>query len=410
MPSQNRIHGNWLQAYLHYTRHSEAPEAFHFWTGVSVIAGALRRRVWIDQRFFQWTPNFYIVFVGPPGVVTKTTTVNVGMRLLKKVPGVYFGPQAITWQALTLDLSEHCEMVETGEHDALGQPVRQPMSCVTCSIDELGTFLKPQDGDMIDALTSLWDARLDVWGKKTKHSGSEVIENPWINIIGCTTPSWITKNFTEEMIGGGLASRTIFIYESQKRHLVPYPASLIDLAAFEDEGDKLVHDLEQMASLYGEYILTKEAEAWGADWYKKHWSSRPNHMASDRYSGYIARKQTHIHKLAMIFAAAESNDLRIEEKHLSAADSLITKSERSMNIVFASVGRSDISRHLDAILNFLHVYGEMPVGRMWKNCMAVMSRQEFKAAMLGGVEAGVVRSFTSPQGPMISLPKPKKGP
>ncbi len=63
-----RFHSNWLEGYYHYTKHSEAPDLFHFWTGVSVVAGALRRQVWIDQRYFQWTPNFYIVLVGPAGV------------------------------------------------------------------------------------------------------------------------------------------------------------------------------------------------------------------------------------------------------------------------------------------------------------------------------------------------------
>ena len=76
---------NWLQGYLEYTKASESPTPFHFWTGVSTIAGALRRRVWIDQRYFQWTPNFYIVLVGPAGVAAKSTSLRSGMKLLEKL-------------------------------------------------------------------------------------------------------------------------------------------------------------------------------------------------------------------------------------------------------------------------------------------------------------------------------------
>jgi hypothetical protein len=72
---------HWLKAYLDYTSASEAPDAFHFWTGVSTIAGALRRHVWVEQHIFQWIPNFYIIFVAPAGVATKSTTLNLGMGL-----------------------------------------------------------------------------------------------------------------------------------------------------------------------------------------------------------------------------------------------------------------------------------------------------------------------------------------
>ena len=72
-----RLITNWLQGYVEHMKLSEAPDAFHVWTGISALAGAIQRRVWIDQRIFQWTPNFYIVMVAPPGVATKTTAMTM---------------------------------------------------------------------------------------------------------------------------------------------------------------------------------------------------------------------------------------------------------------------------------------------------------------------------------------------
>src|SRR5882672_7836824 len=92
---------NWLQAYAAYTDISEAPIAFNFWTGVTTIAGALRRQVYIDQIKFQWIPCFYTILVSPPGIVTKSSTINVGMNLLKQIDGVIVGPTSMTWQGLT---------------------------------------------------------------------------------------------------------------------------------------------------------------------------------------------------------------------------------------------------------------------------------------------------------------------
>ena len=70
---------NWVDSYLVYSSASEAPDKFHFWTAVSTIAGALRRRVWIPQNYFDWTSNFYIILVAPPGIVSKSTTISIGM-------------------------------------------------------------------------------------------------------------------------------------------------------------------------------------------------------------------------------------------------------------------------------------------------------------------------------------------
>src|SRR3989304_116541 len=95
---------DWLKAFVDYASYGEAPLKFLFWTGISTIAGALRRRVWIDQKFFQWVPNFYIVLVAPPGIVSKSTTANVGMNLLRKLEEIKFGPDVITWQQLITSL------------------------------------------------------------------------------------------------------------------------------------------------------------------------------------------------------------------------------------------------------------------------------------------------------------------
>ena len=91
---------DWLAAYVQYASFSEAPTRMHFWSGVSAIAGALRRRVWIDQAYFKWTPCFYIVLVAPPGIVSKSSTAAIAMSLLREVPGINFGPDVVTWGAI----------------------------------------------------------------------------------------------------------------------------------------------------------------------------------------------------------------------------------------------------------------------------------------------------------------------
>ena len=96
----SRNYPDWLAAFQEYSSYGEAPKRMYFWTGVSTIAGALRRHVWVDMGHFQWYPNLYVILVAPPGVVAKTTTADIGMDLLRQVPGVAFGPSVVSWQAL----------------------------------------------------------------------------------------------------------------------------------------------------------------------------------------------------------------------------------------------------------------------------------------------------------------------
>lgn len=384
-----RHYSNWLKAYMSYTRDSESPDDFHFWTGVSTIAGALRRRVWIDMRKFQWTPNFYIVLVGPPGIAAKSTSTRVGMRLLERVDGIRFGPQSMTWQALTQALEESQEY--TKYVNGSGEEKTLLNSSLTINIPELGTFFKMEDTALMDVMVGLWDGQLETWGHKTKTSGTTTITNPWLNVIGCTTPSWLQNNFPEHMIGGGLSSRIVFVYGEAKRHLIPYPDEVSLGKEYYEVERKLVEDLCQIAAISGPYDINDEARKWGRDWYQKLWSSRPLHMASDRYSGYISRKQTHIHKLAIIVSAVKRSDRVIMLEDLVEANALLEAVEPHMIKVFESVGIVDEARHTAELVAFVRNYGFLTSQDLWKMCMNIMQERDFRQSLRVAVEGGLLQ-------------------
>jgi hypothetical protein len=385
-----RTFANWLTAYASYTADSESPREFHLWTGIWTLAGALRRRVWIDMRKFQWTPNFYIVLVGPPGIVNKSTTSRTGMRLLEQVDGIKFGPPSITWQKLADSLSAAAEHMRHTKPD--GTDAFLPMSCLTIQVSELGTFLKMEDGALVDVLVDLWDGQLSTWGHSTKMSGDIIIKNPWLNIIGCTTPSWLKANFPEHTIGGGLTSRIIFVHGDEKAKLIPYPDEALTPADYEALEKGLVADLKEIAIISGEYLLSGEARQWGQDWYTKHWdtSLRPKHLSSDRYGGYIARKQTHLHKLAIVLAASESSVRRIERPHLETAEALLLSVEPHMMKVFESIGVVSEARHLAELLPFLRAHGFLTADQLWKCVMNLMSLKDYEDALRAGLKGGTL--------------------
>lgn len=390
MPSRHFSH--WLKAYMRYSAASEAPDVFHFWVGVSTLAGAIRRRMWIDMNHFQWTPNFYIILVGPPGVATKSTTTRMGMSLLEHVDGIQFGPQSMTWQSLTQKMETAQEYVKYT--DPKGLDTQVAMSPITCSIPELGTFLKVDDTALVDVLISMWDGQLETWGHTTKVSGDIIVKNPWLNLIGCTTPSWLEGNFPQHMIGGGLTSRMMFIYGDTKRQLIAYPDEYVHSSDYLEMKKKMIEDLQQIALMSGPMKIDEDARKWGRDWYAKLWGTRPSNMADDRYAGYLSRKQTHIHKLAIVLAAAQRDEPLILRDDLIEADALLTSIEPHMIKVFESVGVVDESKHVAQLLAYVRAYKWVGGNDLFNLLRNNITEKDFKNALRIAVEGGLLRVET----------------
>lgn len=374
---------NWIDTYLSYSSTSEAPKSFHFWTAVSTIAGALRRRVWIDMAYFQWTPNMYIVLVAPPGIVSKSTTISIGMRLLREIDDVVFGPDAVTWQALTESLAESSRSVLINE-------LFHPMSCITIASSEFGTFLNPHDREMVDVMVSLWDGQIGVWEKRTKTQGSDSIVNPWINMIACTTPSWIAGNFPEYMIGGGFTSRCVLVYAEEKRHLVAYPGANVP-TNFSDMRDALLHDLEIISQMAGEYKLTPEAYAWGEQWYQNHYEeTKAGKFDQARFGGYMARKQTHIHKLAIVLAAAQRDELIITKEDLQQANEYVSQLEVHMPKVFSLIGRSQEARIGEDVYRVVKEHTAIDKPALFQVLRSTYGVEEIERGIRGCLEANLI--------------------
>lgn len=370
---------------MKYTDHSEAPEKFHFWTGVSVLAGALRKKVWLDMGYFQWFPNFYIFFVAPPGIVNKSTTGSIGMDLLRELGTIHFGPSAGTWQALIermTDLREDFEL-PSGEY--------MPMTAVTLVVSELGTFIDPTDRLQIDILVDLWDGKQGVWSKSTKKDGVEEIVNPWVNILGFTTPAWIAENMNDYFAGGGFMSRSIFIYADRKRKLVAYPNKEFP-EDFYRRREQLIHDLSSIASLTGSFEMTNEATVWGEDWYRRHYEEGNHaHLSGERFGGYLARKQTQIHKLAMILSVSESNDLIIKTEHLRRADDEITRLEFEMPKIFGQMNREKEVVMAAEVLSYLNKNGRTSKTLVYRNFMKLMVFDTFERIIKSLRNGGYIR-------------------
>jgi len=378
----SRACSDWLKSYMQYTSISEAPDAFHFWVGMSTIVGALQRKVWLPMGHFSWTPNLYVILVAPPGIVSKTTTMDLGMDLLREVPGTHFGPDVVTWQQFISAMANAKSAVMVGPELFLH-------CSMTIDSGELGTFLDPTDKRMIDVMVALWDARSKPFKKETKTQGSDAIVNPWLNMIACTTPDWISDNFNKYFIGGGFVSRTIFVYAEEKRNLIAYPFLQVKPETHDKLRQDLISDLKAMHEMAGPFTLEPEAVEWGIEWYAKHYEGIKGKGTSTTFD---ARKQTHLHKIATALSASRRDTMVITLDDLMAAERLVSAVEIDMHNVLSRIGQTEQTRATSALIKIVRLRKKIPKQQLFQLVFREMSFGDFENALRSAVEAGEIKA------------------
>lgn len=323
---------NWLESYKDwiYPR-SEAPETYILWSGLFALSSVLKRNVWIPQNKLlgSWAcyPHMYVWFVGPPAT-RKTSTMDFADKLLSEIPSVTEAADSMTQQVLAKRIADTRD----------------------CSISirsgELGTFINPSGPVMVDFLCSLWDAKRK-FTTDTLMRGVEFAQAPCANMIAATTPVWIANNLSELMVGGGLTSRAIIIYEEDMRRRQLFYESL-DYDYFEKVSRNLTSDLLHISSLAGEFSFTDEAKEFAEEWY------RNLKMPDDyRLVGYFGRKHVHLFKVAMLLRVAYSDELVITKRDLERALSLLAVIEKKLALAYHSVGKNPYTMEMDTLLDFI---------------------------------------------------------
>lgn len=350
--------GDWLTAYLEYVQDTEPPKSFHTWVGISMIAGALQRRVWTQYGHSMLYPNLYVILVGKSGGARKGTAMKIGRDILNDVQNISVVAESITREKLIQKLSELSGASSFGirpNSDSGTVERSQAQAAITCFSEELAVFLEQKDIKFLSNLTDFYDSH-DEWKYETKNRGESHIHGICFNLLGATAPDWMQSMLPQEAVGGGFTSRCIFIFEERKGKSVaeePYTNW------HKERRGELIHDLNIIANLSGPYTLSPEAREMYNEWYlaedKK--ISRGEYPIDDpRFVGYCERRANHIRKLMMICVASRSNQQVIEAVDFNRAKSLLIAAEKKMPKAFGGLGRSAYSEAVELVLDYLIVH------------------------------------------------------
>jgi hypothetical protein len=261
-------------------------------------------------------------------------------KLLRQLEDIPFSAECQTKESVVTELAQNTRSFKPTKS---ATPIEyHPMTiCVT----ELSQFLGANSAHMVDFLTTVYDQ--DHYELKTKNKGSETIVGPYITLLACTTPSWITNYLKQDVISGGFSRRAIFVYETEKAQRVAFPTITDEMA---DAWVRVVAHAKRLMSIGGEFDWEDSARLWFEDWYTN--LEIPN---SEVLAPFYESKQIQVLKIAMLVALSESTDLVMRIPYLETALSLVDLIEENLERVFGGIGRNELNAVAKKVIELLHM-------------------------------------------------------
>ena len=352
--------GGFIEDFVLSTKGTESSTAFAIWTALTTLSSALARDSYLSLFPASWYPNLYVILVGPPGVVKKSTVLNLGANLLRNFH-FHLKDENLAWKKKVIIHTNR--VTPEGLQDLLRPEFPKKVSlqdgstgivdrgsALTLMVSELSTFLGRQSYNvgMVSKLTDLYDCK-EYDEDYTKKDGRQALRNIYVNFLAATTPSDLDSVIPEEAFGGGLMSRTIVVFEKEATRMHPLPVKIKDGPTKED----LEYRLAWLATnAFGPYTFTKEALGWYYKWYVK-FKQTLNKKDSLRLLSF-SRMDILLIKLAILIRAQryqEGREVGIEDLH--KAEQLLNKTYYYNESAVENVGASERGKYFKKLLEYI---------------------------------------------------------
>ena len=352
----NRHYPDLLAAWLEYMQFSDTPIVYQKWAFVSCIAGALERKVWlIKDHDTGWYPNLYVFLVGPAGS-GKSTVAETAVSMLQEVEGVDFLADDLNQTTLFHGLAE----IGKRKKFQWNGEFYPHSAAMLFSSEASETFVEQhRGGGIIKKLVSLYNGGPLNWSlrhgpaRSTRIDGDIKLLNPCINLLACSTASWlITKCITKNDAVGGFGSRILLVVskDGMKEKIEWENAKQVKDMMLRA---RIIEDLKVIHELKGSYMSSAcFRDAW-RECTKKFidWKSERNRTGL--FGDYSQRKMVQLCKLSMIIAASRRNELIIMGKDLIDAWDMLSEIEPAMIEVLSDLELSPDAKAQRDIVDYL---------------------------------------------------------
>jgi len=191
-------------------------------------------------------------------------------------------------------------------------------------------YLALDPAGMVTFLTDISDRKAYKYRLKNEE---HLLLNPYIVMLSCTVPEWLTRQIRADEFCSGFGRRTIFVCDDSDIRMKPV-LSAESKAAYE----RCVKRLKEIPSIVGEYKLSQAAN----DWFWKEWYPHYK-LPDDKFlRGWGRSKHIQMFKVAMLTALSEGNDMVITKNLLEYALALLQHIEEQIPMITSRMGRSDV--------------------------------------------------------------------
>jgi len=350
---------NFLSDYVEYNSGDECPRNYHLCTGLTLIASAVARRVWIKRGYFTHFVAPYILLVGEQGD-GKSSAKDRGKDLLfDALPDVPIAPSVTTREAICKYLGS-TESIRTFKDP---DDVLIEYHPYTLFINEFKNFISVNPSGMINFLTDVSDRKHFI--NETKGKGTDIIPNPFVVLLACETPEWIINYLRQDTITGGFMRRLIIDYEIDSTGIKPEPNPPANSAVLYA---KLKSHLQKLPLQVGEFQWTPEARKFWFDWYVKN-KTEAKDINDIAMRGYRKTKHELLVKVSACISLSEyTPKLVLEKHHLISGLALLDLLEINRPKLSIASGRNELAAPQQAILDLLERNdGMMPEREVLRN-------------------------------------------
>ena len=281
-----------LDIYKEYaTEITDAPIEFHDYVGIATIGSTIGNKCFFPFGDSTIYPNFWLILTAPSSIYRKSTSLNIGRRLLYDFDATKVYPSEFSHERIIANISQ------------------QPAGTFYFSefLTLLGLlsrdYMSPTKGFLTDVYDSFHEYRREI--SKVEY----VIRNPAVSIHAATTLDWFIHRLKEDDIAGGFVTRFLIVPCKQKTQDLPIPPM-----ADPEKRKKLLSIMHAISTLSGGFYLSEEAKQLHKEWY-----IRTSNVEIGKYSSFIQRLQIYILKFAMCLEVNNSMSLKISGKSMKEA-------------------------------------------------------------------------------------------
>jgi hypothetical protein len=277
-----------------YSDSQETAWSFDLLCALWALSSILGRDVQVARGADRLALNLYILLVAPSGVARKSTALGLATRLWDhcRPSSSITISQRLSPERLNekLATSPHCAFIASELVSLLG---RAGYSHLLPSL-----------------LTDIYDCHTDVYP----------------TFLAASTPTWLTKSLTPEVITGGFGSRLLTVVATRPKRTIPWPEEREDEEGFLERAERLLRACGDRRVL----TLTTVARRVYTRWYARH--TRQLH-SGDYAPAFASRQPDHILKLAGLLTLNRQSAV-IDEGDVQAARCLVDMCARAGASVF----------------------------------------------------------------------------